>query len=166
MLHSAPWLAASALAFGADPTITQLADHKVLGAIVVAVPVEQVRAVLADPRNIARIDNNGTSVKLLGDRGRCQAIRTTVDNPIASISYDAEVCPIHDGWHTRLVLSDDLRAFESTWQVRAHGNGQTQVQYEVRTIPDLPIPQFIVDRATRSSVDSMLVKMRMHLEGE
>ena len=161
----AAWLFCS-LALGAEPTVAQLKDHKVSGVVVVAAAVEQVRAVLSDPRNIARIDNNGTSVELLDDSGRCQTVRTTVQNPIASIVYDAEVCPIDSGWRTRLLRSDDLEAFESTWRVQARSDGQTRVQYEVRTIPDLPIPQLIVDRATRSSVHSMLVKLRDHMEGQ
>jgi len=155
------WLS---VASSTEPTVQQLADHKVSGTVIVAAPLERVQSVLSDPRYIAKIDDNGTVVTILGNKAACQSIRTTVDNPIASISYDAEVCPIAGGWRTRLVQSDDLQAFESTWKLSAAEDGKTTVQYDVRTIPDIPVPQFVVDRATRSSVHSMLVKLRKHLE--
>ena len=159
-------VALMSLAMASKPSVTQQPDHKVAGRVVVAASVETVRAALADPRTIARIDNNGTQVQLLGEEGRCTRTRTTVANPIASIAYESTVCPIAGGWHTRLLRSDDLKEFESTWRVVGRADGQTEIHYEVRTIPDLPIPQFVVDRATRASVHSMLINMRVHFEAE
>lgn len=160
-------LAATALlgsAFAAEPTVTQLEDHRIAGAVVVQASIDQVRSVVSDPVLISRIDNSGTVIKLLGSQGGCTSIHTTVTHPIASIAYDAEVCPIESGWRTRMVKSDDLQAFESVWRVHPAADGHTRVEYEVRTIPDFPVPQFVVDRQTRSSVDSLLKKLRTHLE--
>ena len=156
-------LSLAGVAQAAEPEVTQLDDHRVRGSVEVAVSADTARTLLADPRNVARIDNSGTTVTLKGDQGGCQLVHSAVAHPIASIAYDSKVCPTADGWRATLVKSDDLQAFESVWRVEASGTG-TRIQYEVRTIPDIPVPQFIVDRQTRESVRSLLVKLRTHLE--
>ncbi len=164
MLPSFAFLHVLGATFAAEPTVTQLEDHRIAGAIVVRAPIDRVRSVVSDPVLVSRIDNSGTVVQLLDSKGRCTSIRATVTHTIASIAYDAAVCPVDSGWRTRLVKSDDLQAFESVWRVRPAVNGHTMVEYEVRTIPDFAVPQFVVDRQTRSSVDRLLKKLQVHLE--
>jgi|GEM_PF-2488401 len=156
-------LAMAPLLLAADPTVAQLDDHRVRGSIDVAVPADTVRTLLSDPRNIARIDNAGTTVTLAGKADGCTLTHSAVVHPIASITYESKVCPIQGGWKATLVKSDDLQDFESIWTVEDKGD-RTRIVYQVRTIPDIPVPQFIVDRQTRASVASMLVKLRTHLE--
>ena len=73
------------------------------------------------------------------------------------------MCPISDGFKSTLLQSTDLVDFESIWRVHASGT-RTIVEYEIVTIPDLPIPQFLVDRQTRSAVRSLLLKIQAHFE--
>ena len=79
----APLVLARALAADA-PTVSQLDNHRVRGVIAVDAPVEKVRAVLADPQLIARIDNSGTTVTLKGRDGLCLLTHSAVAHPIAS----------------------------------------------------------------------------------
>ncbi len=158
----APLVLARVLAADA-PTVSQLDNHRVRGVIAVDAPVEKVRAVLADPQLIARIDNSGTTVTLKGRDGLCLLTHSAVAHPIARIEYVTRVCPIPGGWRSTLFQSDDLLDFESVWTVAARSGG-AEVHYEIRTIPDIPVPQFIVDRQTRASVRTLLVKLRTYLE--
>ena len=149
----------------ADPVVTMLADHRVQGSIDLRVPADTVRALIADPRTIARIDNSGTTVTLKGrTEGGCQLVHSAVSHPIASVDYLSRVCPISDGWQSSLVESEGMAAFESVWRVQESG-AQTKLTYELRAIPNLPIPQFVVNSQSRSAVQSLLEKLRDHLEG-
>jgi hypothetical protein len=159
------WMLTAMVTAASEPAVTQLDHHRVRGTIDVAAPVERVRAVLSDPRNIARIDDDGTTITMRGSDENCQLAHAAVAHPIANIEYLVKVCPVPDGWRSTLVQSDHLEAFESVWKVEAQGTG-SQLLYEIRTIPKIPVPQFIVDRQTRASVHALLVKMRSHLDGE
>lgn len=150
-------------AAASEPVVTQLDGHRVLGVIHVKAPLDVVRPVLSDPRRIARIDNSGTTVTLRGKDGKCLLTHSAVEHPIASIEYITKVCPIADGFKSTLHASDDLSDFESIWRMRARG-AQTIIEYEIVTIPDLPIPQFVVDRQTRSAVRTLLLKLQAHFE--
>ncbi|MBO83973.1 MAG: hypothetical protein CL927_01325 [Deltaproteobacteria bacterium] len=160
-LPVAMWGLLGAAAATEGPTVTQLDGHRVRGTIEVDAALETVRAVLSDPRRIARIDNSGTTVTLKGRDGACLLTHSAVAHPIASIEYVTRVCPIHDGFKSTLHQSNDLTDFESIWRMRERGS-RTIVEYEIVTIPDLPIPQFIVDRQTRSAVASLLLKLQTH----
>lgn len=156
-------LSLSTVALASAPEVTQLDNHKVRGTVEVAAPVERVRTLLSDPRNVANIDKSGTTVTIRGTEANCQLVHSAVAHPIASIEYETRVCPVADGWKATLVKSDDLVEFESVWKVEEKGD-RTRILYEIRTIPDIPVPQFVVDRQTRTSVQAMLVKLRKHLE--
>ena len=146
-----------------EPVVTQRDGHRVHGVIHIDAPLRAVRPVLSDPRQIARIDNSGTTVTLRGKEGACLLTHSAVAHPIASIEYVTKVCPIADGFKSTLHASTDLTDFESIWRMRADG-ARTIVEYEIVTIPDLPIPQFVVDRQTRSAVHSLLLKLQAHFE--
>jgi hypothetical protein len=157
-------LALAPLALAADePAVSQLDNHRILGKVTVAAPLDRVRTTLADPRAIARIDNGTTTVTLQGKEGACQLAHSAVVHPIASIEYLTKTCPTSDGFKTTLVKSEDLTDFETIWRMKPAGD-KTELEYEIRTIPNIPVPQFVVDRQTRSSVHAMLDKVRNHLE--
>lgn len=146
-----------------EPVITQRDGHRIHGVIHVDAPLSAVRPVLSDPRRIARIDNSGTTVTLRGQEGDCLITHSAVAHPIASIEYVTKVCPIADGFKSTLHASTDLTDFESIWRMRADG-ARTIVEYEIMTIPDLPIPQFVVDRQSKSAVRALLLKLQAHFE--
>lgn len=150
--------------YAAEPHVAVSSDHTVDGSIVVAAPLNKVRALLADPTAIARLDNNGTTVTVRGTDGTCQRVHTAVEHPVASIDYEAKVCPTSEGWKAELVQSAHLQAFSSEWNLTPSGDG-TRIRYRVRTVPDIPVPQFIVDRQSKSSVAALLVKLRTHFDG-
>jgi len=159
-----PWMLTALVTSASEPAVTQLDHHRVRGTIDVTASVERVRAVLADPRNIARIDDDGTTITMRGSDEDCELAHASVAHPIASIEYLVKVCPVPGGWRSTLVQSDHLEVFESIWKVEARGSG-AHLLYEIRTIPKIPVPQFIVDRQTRASVHALLLKMRTHFDG-
>lgn len=164
MLSSVPraLCVASVAALGApafaSPQVETASDHEVTGRVVVAADAATLRKLVSDPVKVAAIDVNGAQIEV-EDEGQCKLVRTFIAHPIASIRYRARQCPKGEGYRTELVESGDLEAFHSEWAMRAVQGG-TELIYKVRTIPRIAVPQFIVDRQTRSSVEKLLTRVK------
>lgn len=126
-----------------------------------AAPVEKVAAVISDPPAIGRID--GTVTVTAVPDGECQMVTTKVDHPIASVLYDSRVCAEGEGtWHA-LLADDGMKSFESYWTVEAVDGG-TKLGYRVRTLTNLMVPQWIINRSSSKSVTHTFEALRDHLE--
>ena len=61
------------------------------------------------------------------------------------------------------ISSDDLSDYHSAWSVVREGD-LTRIRYEIRTIPSIPVPQFVVTRQSKSAVHGFLTRLSNHLE--
>jgi len=145
-----------------EPDIVVEADHRVSGAVMVRVPVDQARAMLADPVRVAEIEGGTARIRVLSEDS-CKNLHTAIAHPVASVEYTSRSCPTANGFHTKLVQSDTLEDFEAEWTVE-EVEGGTLLRYVVRTIPRIAVPQFIVDRQSKGSVKQLLQRVKVHLE--
>jgi hypothetical protein len=150
------------VALAAEPTITVTGNNTIVGEILVESSLAEAEAIIADPVKMATIDGT-TTVTQEGTEGNCKRLIYIIPNPVASISYRAKACPHGSGWVYTLISSDDLSEYHSSWSATAEG-GQTRIHYEIRTIPSIPVPQFIVNRQSQSAVKGFLTRLSDYLE--
>ncbi len=161
-LASAAALAPAVALACPPPEVETADDHETTGKVLVAADLATVRAIVADPARVAKIDSGPAQIEV-SDDGACKLIRTFISHPVASVRYRARQCPKGDGFRTELVESDDFKAYHSEWGVRAVQGG-TELVYKVRTIPNISVPQFLVDRQTRAAVERLLERVRAAAE--
>ena len=151
------------VAIAAEPEVSVDGDHVVRGRMVVQAPKSVVDAVLDDPTRVAAIDDSGVQVTVKADEGRCKVVHTAIAHPLASAEYVSRACRTDDGWQHELVESRSIKAYEAEWTTEETDAG-TEVTYAVKTETRLPVPQFVVDRQSRSAVARVLSRLRDHLE--
>ncbi|TNE90666.1 MAG: hypothetical protein EP330_07700 [Deltaproteobacteria bacterium] len=153
------WLLAAAWA--AEPVVAVGDDAWVEGHVDIAATPEAVYAVISVPTEVARIDGSVT-VRTQAS-GECTAVHTVIEHPLAAAEYDSLSCPDGELAVSQSLVGGDMKEFASRWWVTAEGEG-ARLHYRVRTIPDLFVPQFLVNRSSAKSVDRMLGRLRDHLE--
>ena len=152
------WIAA---ATAAEPTIEVTDTGAVRGAVFVAAPAGQIRALLLDaPARIAVLGGAGTTATFEPD-GPCVLEHTFAPNAIRSVRYTVRSCPSDAGLLGTLVQSDDLARLTSAWVVSA-ADGGAWVTYELDAAPTFPLPAFVVRAGTKAGVSDALAALARH----
>lgn len=125
--------------------------------IVVPAPVAAVRAALADPIATARFSPDISKISYVARGTTCETLRV-VTAGMATIAYDYRRCATADGWHETLVSSENLDVYDVRWQL-VPVEGGTQVSYEVKIDPAFPAPDFILARAMKTSITTLLGRL-------
>ena len=150
------------VAFATEPSISVTNNHTIVGEIVLDIPLSTAEAIIADPVKMSIIDGT-TEVTEEGSEGSCKRLRYQVPNAVAPISYHARACPSTEGWIYTLISSDHLSDYHSAWSAVREGE-RTRIRYEIRTIPSIPVPQFVVNRQSKSAVHGFLTRLSNYLE--
>ena len=156
------WWLVLASAWGAEPVIAKSADGAIEGWVDVSAPPAEVYAVNSDPRAMARIDGSA-QVKTEAD-GDCWSVHTHIDHPIASTDYQSRSCA--DGElavKQTLTESRTMKYYEARFQVDERPEG-SRLHYRIHVQTTLPVPQFVVDRATHKGMGRLLQRLRDHFE--
>lgn len=157
MLVSLLWIAA---ALAAEPVVQKADGGFIVGWVDLPTPPAEVFAVVSDPEAVARIDGS-TKVQATRD-GDCLAVSTHVEHPIASADYQTRSCP--DGElavKQTLAGGAAMKEYEARFQVEARDGG-SRLNYRIHVVSTLPVPQFVVDRATVQGTTRLLARLRDH----
>ena len=147
------------LGLAAEPVVTRGADSWVEGYVDVQASAAEVYDLLRDPARVAAIDGS-TRVTTRPD-GECMQVETAVEHPVASIAYATRSCPDGELALRQALVGGDMKEFESRWRVAPQPDG-ARLHYSIRTIPAVPVPQFLVDRASVKGTQRMLTRLRDH----
>ena len=147
------------LALAGAPNVEISPTHAVRGVVTVPASVDQVLAKLRDPLWVSRIDNSGTTVTLVEQDGVCAILDSVSVNAIKTVSYRTRHCPTASGSRSTLVSSNAFDAYLAAWTVRPHADG-AELIYDLDMKTSLMVPQFVIDRTTRKSVESLLGKLQ------
>jgi len=153
------WVAAPLAA--AEPMV-EVTDGVVRGHVTVKASPQAAMALLADPPRVYAVSQGEGYVKVTPD-GACKLTEEYHPHPLAAVRYSLRVCPSTDSVSAELVRSDDIKVYSSLWRVTETDAG-TRLDYQLDVQPDLPLPQWVVNRSTSSSVDDLLHKLAAHLE--
>lgn len=153
-------LLALALAHAGEPVVERGDDSRIRGHVDLDAPPAAVFAVVSDPVLLSSFDEV-TRVEVRPD-GACVAIRTFVDHPLAKTTYETRSCADGPLARKQTLVSGDMSSFESRWWV-APREGGSRLNYEIRAVPRMPVPQYFVDRATENGARSLLEAIAAHL---
>ena len=157
-------IALTALALADAPEVVVSDDSWIVGTMTVDAPMDEVRALVHDPVKLSEIDPTDDTVKV-EDKGACQRLTMHINHPIAPLDYVVDSCPNPTGRTEKLVSSErGMSEFAMQWKLMPDGDARTKVEYRIRTVTSLMVPQFVVNRQSRKSVETMLTKVQEHLE--
>lgn len=154
-----PLLLATALA--AEPVVERAGPGEVAAYVDVPADADTVFAVVEVPGQVARISGGSTKVQTSPD-GDCLLVATRTEHPIATVEYRTRACRDGERAVKQELVDGDMKAFESRWWVEPREGGGARLHYRLKTVPDMPIPQFVVDRNAAKSVKTLMVKLRDH----
>lgn len=153
-------LAMTALA--GPPTVNVMDDHAIVGTLVVAVPAAQVKAKLADPIWVSKVDGGGTIVTKTGERDGCGLYDNVSPSAIKTVRYSTRYCATKTGFRTHLEASESFEAYRAEWTV-TEGESGTVLRYDLKIDTNLMVPQWILDRTTKKAVGNLLAKLQTAL---
>jgi hypothetical protein len=149
------WFASGAFA---GPSVTVVEnDGMVRASVVVGAPYAEVLAMVRDPSETAAMSPEGTFQVAPAAAG-CFDIEFTARTWLASVWHRSLSCPTSSGMRMSLVESDTFRALSSEWAVRSLSTG-TEVSYTYRADLAVPVPAWIVRRATREAIVDLMLRV-------
>ena len=154
-------LVASSATAGPDSAAFQAIiddDGAVIGTVTVASPPDAARAKVTDPAWVASVGDDSTSVKVSAQDGGCSILDYVSEHPIATATYRVRQCPTATGVSATLVESDSFSTYEQSWSVTPDGTGSA-LRYRLNVVSTLPVPKWIVRKATRGSVERLMQRV-------
>jgi len=155
-------LLAAAIIFAAAGSAIIDDDGVVVGTLRVASGVDTVRAKVGDPLWVLSIGGDGTTATLRETKGDCSVLDYVSEHAVATARYRVQQCPTATGFRADLVESPSFSSYWTTWTLTADGTG-TQIEYRIKLVSSLTVPQWIVRRATRSSVQKLIDRLSEEL---
>lgn len=120
--------------------------------------VSAVRSLLADESVTMRLGKNIRDVKVTPLANGCAELAVTNRAMRRELRYVSERCPTADGWHSKMVSSDDFVRHDIQWAVRPENNHAKVlifVDVELKTI----VPGWMVDRFVVNALEGTLRAM-------
>lgn len=138
------------------PTVSIDDAGRVVGTVQLATSAEKLRADMDDPTFVPRATGNGTEITVDARDGDCLVVTSVTPQKMMTVRTTTRRCPTADGWSSTLETSNALDAFVETWSVAPVGDGAS-VTYRVELSTSVwGVPDAIVRKTTRSSIQSML----------
>ena len=116
---------------------------------------EAVRSLLSDDAVTMRLGKNIRDVEVTPLANGCAELAVTNRAMRRELKYVSERCPTAEGWHSKMVSSDDFVRHDIQWAVRPNNNHASVlifVDVELRTI----IPSWMVDRFVGNALEGTL----------
>jgi carbon monoxide dehydrogenase subunit G len=152
------WMLLAAALASTPPTAVLTDDGAIEGVATVAAPPDRVKAQLADPAWVAKVGGGPTTVELAATEGNCLVLDYTSPNAIMTARYRVRQCPGRSGPVATLVESNTFLSYRTEWKVEPDGAGSL-LTYRLELEPKVLIPTSLVRRASRSSVEELMVAL-------
>jgi hypothetical protein len=142
--------------------VARAADD-VRASVTVTASAEEVLRLLADHRAALSIcpDVRAVRVVHLAADG-CADLEVETTGLVNPMRYSSRRCPSGTGYREVLVRSEDFSENTFTWSVRDEG-GARVVTLSVRSVPRLPVPDWILERAVQRSVEATVANLAARL---
>lgn len=145
-----------------DPVTLSEVGGSFRATVVVAAPLADVLVLIQNPQATAALASDGEfTVSPVG--GGCFRVNFELDSWLTSFGYLALSCPTPTGMRAELIASDTFRALQSEWRVRSVEGG-TEVAYAFSAELDLPLPGWMIRRATRNEITAVMNRLVARLE--
>jgi hypothetical protein len=95
----------------------------------------------------------------------CTQLKVVNEGFAKDLSYIAERCPTKNGWHSKMISSDDFEDHEIIWNTDPSGEN-SKVTIRVKVALKYPVPQFLVNRIVGGALEETLEKIDKALKAE
>ena len=124
----------------------------------------QVNALLAKHGETMKLGKGVRSVETQPLSDGCAHLTVRNRGFARDLSYTAERCPIENGWHSRMLHSDDFEEHEVVWSTVSEGSGsRTTIRVKVKL--RVPVPDFLVQQFVGGALEGTLAKIDARLGG-
>lgn len=134
--------------------------------ITIDAPPERVMAVITDLERYPEWTEEIQKVEVLAtdDQGRPVQAAFTVDAKVVEVRYTLEYSHRDNQMSWHLVEGEVIRQLDGSYVVEPR-DGRVEVTYTLEGDVDLPLPNFMKERATQRILDQGLVGLKERVEG-
>ena len=150
------WVSA---AHAAEPSFSLLPDGTIEARVHVNASVEELRAVIRNPKARQDLSNDVYSIDVK-TKGRCSRLATRTRGMFRPLSVLSVFCPTNRGFKESLVSSADFSHYEQEWRFTASDRG-TDVVYRTHNVPNLPVSTAMLNRTTQKSVTELFGELEL-----
>jgi hypothetical protein len=125
---------------------------------------DQISALLAKHGQTMQLGKGVRSVEARPIENGCAHLTVQNRGLARDLAYTAERCPIANGWHSKLLESEDFSEHQIIWTTEPEGGG-SRVTIRVKVQLKAPVPDFIVQRIVAGALEGTLEKMDEMLSG-
>jgi len=127
--------------------------------------VDAVNSILREDVRTMKLGQAVRHVKATPLPNGCTQLEVLNEGFAKDLSYVAERCPTENGWHSKMVSSEDFKHHEIIWQADKRGV-HSEVTIQVKVALKYPVPQFLIQRIVGGALEETLEKIDAALEAE
>lgn len=135
-------------------------DGTIVGLLTMDAEEAAVREILGDVGDASRLSADVLEVRMQAKTiGPCQDVFRTTRGFLEPMELHTERCPTETGWRETLVEVGDFSTYKAEWTIRSPDKGGVEVEYRLKTSPNMWVPQTIVEinvaRAVRQTLGAL-----------
>jgi len=127
--------------------------------------IEAVNSILREDVKTMKLGQAVRNVTATPLPNGCTQLLVVNEGFAKDLSYIAERCPTENGWHSKMVSSDDFDDHEIIWNTDPLGP-HSKVTIQVKVSLKYPVPQFLVQRIVGGALAETLEKIDAVLQAE
>jgi len=120
--------------------------------------LESVRALLSNDETTMRLGKDIRDVKVTPMSNGCVQLEVANVGLGKDLRYVSERCETKDGWHSKMVSSEDFLDHDIRWSMQSE-NDSTRVSIRVVVQLKSIVPRWLVDRFVGRALEQTLIKM-------
>jgi hypothetical protein len=127
--------------------------------------IEAVNSILSEDVKTMKLGQAVRKVTATPLPNGCTELEVVNEGFAKDLSYVAERCPTKNGWHSKMISSDDFDEHEIIWETDPFGP-HSKVTIQVKVSLKYPVPNFLVRRIVGGALEETLEKLHAALEAE
>ncbi|MDC0720967.1 hypothetical protein [Nannocystis bainbridge] len=124
------------------------AKGEVVASVTLAVAPTAVREVLGKAERSHGLSPFTVSAKATPD-GNCERVKLKTRGLLSPFELETRRCPTAHGWKETLIASEHFVEYWNEWVVEDASTGGTTVTFRTRTMPNVAVPEAIIQSETR-----------------
>jgi len=125
--------------------------------------IADVRSLLAQHETTMRMGKDTRHVETRPLPNGCTELTVLSRGFGRDLRYTSERCPTPDGFHSKMIASEDFDAHDIWWSM-ASVNGGTEVTIRVDVRPKVMVPHFVIRHLVGGALGETLTKMNQLLD--
>ncbi|WAS95980.1 SRPBCC family protein [Nannocystis punicea] len=137
---------------------------EVVASVTVAAAPAAVREVLGSAERSHGLSPFTVSAKATPD-GSCERVKLKTRGLLSPFELETRRCPTASGWKETLVASAHFVEYWNEWVVEDAGAGSTTVTFRTRTMPNVAVPEAIIQTETKRVLAKLMHNLTAAVAG-